>query len=118
MAPKFLLVPPDLEGQALTVLLSEGQAASTNDENPCGRGQQPGGALGRGTAPGDHRGPVDGCEQLAAVADPMLYPSIGLGFRFGRTPEIFSLAQANANGGLMFTNDLMPIKVRWRRVAD
>ena len=47
----------------------------------------------------------------AAVADPILYPSIGLGFRYGRTPEIFSVA--SPTGGLMFTNDVMPVKVRF-----
>jgi len=47
----------------------------------------------------------------AAQADPNLYPSIGLGFRYGRTPEIFSVADPRA--GLMFTNDTMPIKVRF-----
>jgi hypothetical protein len=47
----------------------------------------------------------------ALVADPRLYPSIGLGFRYGRTPEIFSVASPTA--GLMFTNDTMPIKARF-----
>ena len=47
----------------------------------------------------------------AAVADPKLYPSIGLGYRFGETPEIFSVADPRA--GLMFSNDVMPIKVRY-----
>ena len=47
----------------------------------------------------------------AAAADPMMYPSIGLGFRFGREPELFSVADPGS--GLMFTNDVMPVKVRW-----
>ena len=47
----------------------------------------------------------------AAVADPSLYPTIGIGYRYGRTPEIFSVASENT--GLMFTNDVMPVKVRW-----
>ena len=47
----------------------------------------------------------------AAQADPRLYPSLGLGFRYGRTPEIFSVADPRA--GLMFTNDTMPVKVRF-----
>jgi hypothetical protein len=50
-------------------------------------------------------------DNWAAQADPNLYPSIGLGFRYGRTPEIFSVADPRA--GLMFTNDTMPIKVRF-----
>ena len=47
----------------------------------------------------------------AAVCDPRLYPTIGLAFRYGRTPEIFSVASPTA--GLMFTNDTMPVKVRF-----
>ena len=47
----------------------------------------------------------------AAVSDPNLYPSIGLGYRFGRTPEIFSVASPTA--GLMFSNDTLPVKVRF-----
>ena len=44
-------------------------------------------------------------------ADPRLYPGLGLGYRYGRTPEVFSVASPTA--GLMFTNDTMPIKVRF-----
>ena len=40
-----------------------------------------------------------------------MYPAIGLGYRFGREPEIFSVASPNS--GLMFTNDVLPIKVRY-----
>lgn len=47
----------------------------------------------------------------AAQANPLLYPSIGLGFRFGRLPEVFSVTDPKA--GLMFSNDVMPIKVRF-----
>jgi hypothetical protein len=47
----------------------------------------------------------------AAIADPNLYPSIAIGYRYGRQPEIFSVASPTA--GLMFTNDTMPVKVRF-----
>jgi hypothetical protein len=47
----------------------------------------------------------------AAVCDPRLYPTIGLGYRYGRQPEVFSVASPTA--GLMFTNDTMPDKVRF-----
>lgn len=114
VAPRFLLVPPDLEGQALTVLLSEGQAGTgNNDENPWAEGDS---REARLMAARRRVVTVDlwtDVSDWAAVADPMLYPSIGLGFRFGRTPEVFSLAQGNASGGLIFTNDLLPVKVRW-----
>jgi hypothetical protein len=46
-----------------------------------------------------------------AIADPRLYPSIGVGFRYGRTPEVFNVASPTA--GLMFSNDTLPIKVRF-----
>ena len=47
----------------------------------------------------------------AAQADPNLYPGLGLGYRYGRTPEVFSVASPTA--GLMFSNDTMPVKVRF-----
>ena len=46
-----------------------------------------------------------------AQANPMLYPGLGLGYRFGENPEIFSVADPKA--GLMFSNDVMPVKVRY-----
>ncbi len=116
-APKFLLVPPDLEITALQILASEhdylytlsnGQAAPVN-------------ALTEGDTLNARMNfarnrviVVDlwtDTNDWACVADPMLYPSIGLGFRYGRTPEIFSVASPTA--GLMFTNDTMPIKARF-----
>jgi hypothetical protein len=116
-APKYLLVPPDLEISALQALgsefdyayaLSNGQAAPEN-------------VFAEGSARADRL--VSARERVivvdlwtdannwAAAADPLLYPSIGLGFRYGRTPEIFSVASPTA--GLMFSNDTMPIKVRF-----
>jgi hypothetical protein len=47
----------------------------------------------------------------AAVCDPQMYPTIGLGYRYGRVPEVFSVASPTA--GLMFSNDTMPVKVRF-----
>ncbi len=116
-APKFLLVPPDLEITALQTLASEydysyalsnGQAAPTN-------------VLGEGS---DIQARMNFARQRvivvdlwtdsndwAAVADPRMVPTIGLGFRYGRAPEIFSVASPTA--GLMFTNDTMPVKVRY-----
>ena len=50
-------------------------------------------------------------DNWAAQANPLLYPSIGLGFRFGRLPELSDVTDPKA--GLMFSNDVMPIKVRF-----
>jgi hypothetical protein len=47
----------------------------------------------------------------AAAADPRLYPTLGIAYRYGRMPEIFSVASPSA--GLMFSNDTMPVKVRF-----
>jgi hypothetical protein len=117
-APKYILVPPDLELTALEILASESDYTY---------------ALSNGTGPGPANALAEGdsfqarmvfarsrvivvdlwtdTNDWACVADPRLYPSIGLGYRYGRTPEIFSVASPTA--GLMFTNDTMPIKARF-----
>lgn len=111
-APKFLLVPSDLEITALQILASEGEPGTAdNDANPLAAGDA---FNARMIAARDRVVVVDLWTETAdwaLVADPRLYPSIGLGFRYGRTPEIFSVASPTA--GLMFTNDTMPVKVRF-----
>lgn len=116
-APKFLLVPPDLEITAVQVLASQydysytlanGQAAPENFFAE-GEGRDARLALARQRVI-----VVDlwtDTNNWAAAADPRLYPTIGIGYRYGRTPEIFSVASPTS--GLMFTNDTMPIKVRF-----
>ncbi|MCZ7553540.1 MAG: hypothetical protein M5U05_13305 [Anaerolineales bacterium] len=116
-APKYLLVPADLEITALQVIASEhdytyalanGQAAPANVNAQ-------GGSLAERMAFARERVIVvdlwSDANDWAAVCDPILYPTIGVGFRYGRTPEIFSVASPTA--GLMFTNDTLPIKVRF-----
>ncbi len=114
VVPKYLLVPPDLEGQALQVLASEGQPdVANNDANPWAEG---GGHDARVQAARRRVIVIDlwsDPKHWAAVADPLLYPSIGLGYRFGETPEIYSVATNQQSTGLMFTNDIMPVKVRY-----
>ena len=111
-APKYVVVPIDLETTALVMLASEGlPGGSNNDENVFAGGDS------HSTRMASARDRVVVCplwtdtNNWAAIADPMLYPSIGIGFRYGRTPEIFSVASPTA--GLMFTNDTMPVKVRF-----
>jgi len=112
VAPKFLLVPPDLEGTALQLLLSEGEPGTgNNDENPWAEGE---GREARLAAARRKVIVIDlwtDSNNWAAVANPLLYPSIGLGYRYGRVPEIQSVASKTS--GLMFSNDVMPIKMRW-----
>ncbi len=110
--PRFLLVPPDLEITALQIIGSEGEpGGSENDINPLSAGDTHDARL---AAARSRIIVVDlwpDTNDWAAVADPRLYPSIGIGFRYGRVPEVFSVASPTA--GLMFTNDTMPIKVRY-----
>ena len=112
VVPKFLLVPPDLENTALIVLASEGSPGSANkDTNPAAEGNTHDARI---AAAWRRLVVVDlwaNTANWAVLADPKLYPSIGLGFRYGRTPEIFSVASPNS--GLMFSNDVMPVKVRF-----
>jgi hypothetical protein len=111
-APKYVVVPIDLETTALVMLASEGlPGGANNEENVFAAGDS------HTTRMQSARERVVVCplwtdtNNWAAVADPMLYPSIGIGFRYGRTPEIFSVASPTA--GLMFTNDTLPVKVRF-----
>jgi hypothetical protein len=111
-APRYVLVPIDLEMTALQILASEGMpGTANNDENPLAQGDSHDARMRNAR----NRVIVvpfwTDTNNWAAAADPRLYPSIGLGFRFGRTPEIFSVASPTA--GLMFTNDTMPVKVRF-----
>ncbi len=116
-APKYIMVPPDLEITALKVLASQFEYTYALSNAPAA----PDNVLGEGS---------DQVERLAfardrvivvdlwtdtnnwaAICDPMLWPTIGVGFRYGRTPEVFSVASPTA--GLMFTNDTLPVKVRY-----
>jgi hypothetical protein len=116
-APRYLLVPIDLETTALEILaspmdytyaLSNGTAAP---ESPYASGD----SYNARQAVARSRVVVvpfwTDTNNWAAVADPKLYPSIGIGYRYGRQPEVFSVASPTA--GLMFSNDTMPVKVRF-----
>jgi hypothetical protein len=115
-APKYLLVPPDLEITALQVLQARRlQLAVANTPqgpvNPFAEGNE---REARLMSARERVIVIDlwtDTNDWAAVADPRLYPSIGIGFRYGRTPEVFSVASPTA--GLMFSNDTMPVKVRY-----
>jgi hypothetical protein len=111
-ALKFLLIPPDMEQTALIVLASENMpGGANNDVNTEAEGST---RDARMAAARRKIIIVDfwtDTNNWAAVADPLMYPTIGIGYRFGQVPEIFSVASPNS--GLMFSNDVMPIKVRW-----
>jgi len=111
-APVYCLVPSDLEMAALQYLASAGEPGTAdNDINPEAQGEGREERLRRAR---ERVIVVDlwtDTNNWAAVCNPQLWPTIGLGFRYGSTPEIFSVASPTA--GLMFSNDVMPIKVRF-----
>jgi len=111
-APYLLWVPIDLEPTAIQALGSAQEPGTAdNDVNPYAEGEA------RMAQLGSARERIIKCplwtdtNNWVAQADPRLYPGIGLGYRFGEQPEIFSVASPTA--GLMFTNDTMPVKVRY-----
>ncbi len=116
-APKYLLVPPDLEITALQVLasqfdytyaLSNGTAAP---ENILAEGNDREQRLNLARQRVIVVDLWTDTNNWAASADPRLWPTIGIGYRYGRAPEVFSVASPTA--GLMFTNDTLPVKVRF-----
>jgi hypothetical protein len=111
-APRYLLVPNELEFTALQILATENIPGSANyNINPEAQGDAREARLRSARERVIVMDLWTDANDWAAVADPQLYPSIGLGFRFGETPEIFSVADPRA--GLMFSNDVMPVKVRY-----
>ena len=111
-APRYLLVPPDLEITALQILASEGQpGTANNDANPLAEGADFNARMAAARARVIVVDLWTDANDWAACADPRLYPTLGVGYRYGRQPEVFSVASPTA--GLMFTNDTMPIKVRF-----
>jgi hypothetical protein len=116
-APRYLLVPPDLEVTALQVLASESDytyALSNGVAAPVNTAHEGGDLAARMQFARNRVIVVDlwtDTNDWAAVCDPRMYPTIGVGYRYGRSPEIFSVASPTA--GLMFTNDTMPVKARF-----
>jgi len=116
-APKYVLVPPDLEITALQILSSDKDYtyvlanAPAAPENIQSEGDA---RTERMQFARDRVIVVDlwtDTNNYACACDPQLYPTIGVGFRYGRTPEVFSVASPTA--GLMFSNDTLPVKVRY-----
>lgn len=102
--PKFLLVPIELEAVAVAAATSDRRPGTNyNDRVPVKRMLPEENVI---TVP--H---WTDAESWAAVADPRICPFAGVGFRFGRLPELFTAGDPNTH--LLFTNDVLPIKVRW-----
>ena len=101
--PRFLLTPIELEGQGISVVTSAAKPGTDfNDRVATKR-----------LLPEDNVITVPhwtNTSNWAAVADPRLLPFVGVGFRFGDIPELFTPANSN---NIIFLNDVLPIKVRW-----
>lgn len=114
--PKYLYVPIDLYNTAVEILASEydpGEGTTTSflQANIEAMGDTHNARVSAAKSRVLMDPFATDANNWAAIADPLLYPSIGLGFRYGRQPEVFSVA--SPTGGLMFTNDTMPVKVRF-----
>ena len=102
--PMFLLVPIELEAVAIGAASSDRRPGTDyNDRVPAKRMLPEENVI---TVP-----QWTDADNWAAVADPRLCPFAGVGFRYGRLPELFTAADPNTH--TMFTNDVLPIKVRW-----
>jgi len=110
--PYYIWVPIDLETTAIQILATEHDRLSGDyNVNPDAEGETRTARLAEArrrviVSPF----PTD-ANDWAAQADPRLYPGLGVGYRYGETPQVFSVA--DPLGGLMFTNDTLPIKVRY-----
>jgi len=102
--PKFLLVPIELEAAGIGAVCSDKRPGTDyNDAVPTKRMLPEENVL---TIP-----QWTDAENWAAVADPAVCPFVGVGFRFGRTPELFTASDPQTL--TLFMNDVLPIKVRW-----
>lgn len=99
--PRFILGPIDIEKAALEAVISHvWPATNANFEN-----------VREGTATFLAVPEFTDTNDWAAVADPAVLPGIGVGYRFGRVPEVFVADSEQV--GSMFTNDEMRLKVRF-----
>ena len=100
--PAYCLVPIELESTALALFTSELLPGSANNDKNVRM------------MPSDRVITVPewtDTNNWAAAADPAQMPGVCIGYRFGRTPEIF-VADDTLTGS-MFTNDEMRIKARF-----
>ena len=102
--PRFVLVPIELETEAIAAVTTERRPGTNyNDRMPTKRMLPEENVI---TVPD-----WTDSNNWVAVADPQLCPFVGVGFRYGRTPELFTASDPNSM--LLFYNDVLPIKVRW-----
>jgi len=107
LRPAFLLVPIELEKTALEIMRSKelvGYGGGTNTLSPNANVRQA--SAGVVVVP-----EFTDANDWAAVAAPYDAPGICVGYRYGRTPELF--VASDPLTGSMFTNDVMRIKARF-----
>jgi hypothetical protein len=100
--PWMLMVPIELEKEGLKIFTSEVEPKEGVFYSNVRR-MSPDNVL---TRP-EWTDPYSWC----AVAHPAIRPAIGIGFRWGRKPELTVVMDPNS--GLMFTHDTLPIRVRF-----
>lgn len=104
--PSLVLVPIELRKTAVNLFVSAQEpGGNLNDVNVAGRDQM---------FRDDNVVVVPewtDANDWAAAIDPRIAPGLGVGFRFGETPEVFIAADPNSY--LMFHNDTLPVKVRY-----
>jgi len=105
--PRYLVVPIELEKTALQILGAQWDPALTTAELDNVRRQSFGDVV---VAP-----ELTSATGWYAVADPAIAPGLGVGYRYGRTPEVF-VAQDEVVGS-MFSNDELRVKVRFLYAA-
>ncbi|HEV3312611.1 MAG TPA: Mu-like prophage major head subunit gpT family protein [Chloroflexota bacterium] len=108
LKPRFLLVPPDLEFTAMTILKSAGlPGGANNDINPMMGYAEP------IVAPQLNSFPVEGATTTFAcvVADPRVVDTVEVGFIGGQVNPVLFI-QDQPLYGLNFTQDVISYKVR------
>lgn len=99
--PAYLLVPIELEKTALTIMMSEGEPGTADNDANVRRASSRVITVPLWT----------NAANWAAVAQPSTWPGIVVGYRYGRMPEVFISGQETV--GSMFTNDEMRVKARF-----
>ncbi len=100
--PRYVLTPIELEKTALQIFVSGAEPSSNLFYDNVRRSS----AENVVTVP-----EWTDANDWAAVADPAIAPGIGVGYRFGRQPEVFVADQPEV--GSMFTNDELRVKTRF-----
>ena len=100
--PRYILIPVELEKTALQIMVSNAEPTSNVFYDNVRRTM----AENVVTCP-----ELTSATAWFAVANPAISPGVGIGYRFGRTPEVFVADQPEV--GSMFTNDELRIKARF-----